>query len=121
MGRDRLCSRQQQQQKCGMSIPSNGGKMLQQMTKERSANTRFNAFSASSFKVPVNNLGLRRFMALQSKWSRRIRPFMAKLLEQLGGCSAIKAEFLRAQQDARSGEASIQDPYYLMTSHLGCF
>lgn len=27
--------------------------------------------------------------------------FMAKLLEQLGGCAAIKAEFLGASQDAR--------------------
>lgn len=84
-----------------MSIPTIGDEMLQQMTKGRSANSRFNAFSASSCKVLVNNLGLRRFMALHSKWSRRIRPFMAKLLEQLGGCAAIKVEFLGAQQDAR--------------------
>lgn len=30
--------------------------------------------------------------------------FMAKLLEQLGGCAAIKAEFLGASQDARYKE-----------------
>lgn len=30
--------------------------------------------------------------------------FMAKLLEQLGGCAAIRAEFLRASQDARYKE-----------------
>lgn len=30
--------------------------------------------------------------------------FMAKLLEQLGGCAAIRAEFLGASQDARSKE-----------------
>lgn len=32
------------------------------------------------------------------------RRFMAKLLEQLGGCAAIKAEFLGAWQDARYKE-----------------
>lgn len=30
--------------------------------------------------------------------------FMAKLLEQLGGCAAIKAEFLGASQDAQYKE-----------------
>lgn len=30
--------------------------------------------------------------------------FMTKLLEQLGGCAAIKAEFLGASQDARYKE-----------------
>lgn len=30
--------------------------------------------------------------------------FMTKLLEQLGGCAAIRAEFLKASQDARCKE-----------------
>lgn len=30
--------------------------------------------------------------------------FMTKLLEQLGGCAAMRAEFLKASQDARCKE-----------------
>ena len=33
-------------------------------------------------------------------------PFMAKLLKQLGGCAAIKEEFLGASKDARCKEGT---------------
>lgn len=51
------------------------GKMLKQMTPERSVNTSFQCSQPLFFSplVTVNNLGLRRFIALHSKCSRRIR------------------------------------------------
>lgn len=50
------------------------GKMLKQMTPERSVNTSFQCSQPLFFSplVTVNNLGLRRFIALHSKCSRRI-------------------------------------------------
>lgn len=69
--------------------------------------------------VTVNNLGLRRFIALHSKRSRRNRRFMAKLLEQLGGCAAIKAEFLGASQDARYMEG-IRALISLWQANISC-
>ena len=45
--------------------------------------------------------------------------FMAKLLEQLGGCAAIKAEFLGASQDARYKEG-IRALISLWQGHLSC-
>lgn len=48
----------------------------ERMTPERSADTSFQCFPAACFSAPlvtVNNLGLRRFIALHSKCSRRIR------------------------------------------------
>lgn len=54
---------------------SDHGKMLKQMTPERSVNTSFHCSQPLFFSplVTVNNLGLRRFIALHSKCSRRIR------------------------------------------------
>lgn len=51
------------------------GKMLKQMTPERFVNTGFQCSQPLFFSplVAVNNLGLRRFIALHSKCSRRIR------------------------------------------------
>lgn len=51
------------------------GKMLKEMTLERSVNTSFECSQPLFFSslVTVNNLGLRRFIALHSKCSRRIR------------------------------------------------
>lgn len=50
-------------------------KMLKQMTPERSVDTSFQCSQPLFFSplVTVNNLGLRRFIALHSKCSRRIR------------------------------------------------
>lgn len=55
-------------------IYSYHGKMLQQLTQGRSVNTSFQCSQPlfCSPLVTVNNLGLRRFIALHSKCSRRI-------------------------------------------------
>lgn len=55
------------------------------------------------------------------------RRFMTKLLEQLGGCAAIRPEFLKASQDARCKggiraltvlEMAIQAAFSRPVSHL---
>lgn len=69
-GRPKRCNATHQQ----IQLYSYRGKMLKQMTPERSVNTSFQCSQPLFFSplVTVNNLGLRRFIALHSKCSRRI-------------------------------------------------
>lgn len=76
------------------------------MTPESSADTSFQCSQPLFFSplVTVNNLGSQTLYGTTLQMLQTNPRFMAKLLEQLGGCAAIKAEFLGASQDAQYKE-----------------
>lgn len=76
------------------------------MTPESSVDTSFQCSQPLFFSplVTVNNLGSQTLYGTTLQMLQTNPRFMAKLLEQLGGCAAIKAEFLGASQDAQYKE-----------------